>query len=254
MTRFMPTISIITPVFNGAATILDCLKSIDSQTYPPFEHIIINGNSTDTTPALINTRKRPYRTVITEPDRGLYDAMNKGIKKATGDIVGILNADDFYPADDILSTVANALKNIEIDSCYGDLLYVDSKDTEKTIRNWKSGKYARRKFFSGWMVPHPTFFVRRSIYEELGYFNLELGSAADYEIMIRFLVKHRITTTYLNKIIVKMRIGGASNKSISGRLKANRMDRKAWAVNGIKPYPWTVFLKPIRKIGQWVIK
>lgn len=250
----MPAISIITPVFNGADTISDCLASIDRQSCLPFEHIIINGNSTDKTAEIINSFDRPYRRVITEPDKGIYDAMNKGIKLAAGDIIGILNADDFYPTDDILFSVKKIFDNKKINSCYGDLLYVDADNTDRIIRNWKSGSFHLKKFLSGWMVPHPTFFVRRYIYEEFGYFNLELGSAADYEIMIRFLVKHRITTTYLEKIIVKMRIGGASNKSIFSRLKANRMDRKAWEINGIRPYPWTVFLKPIRKIGQWVFK
>jgi glycosyltransferase len=150
--------------------------------------------------------------------------------------------------------VGRIFNDEKICSCYGDLLYVDADNTDKIIRNWKSGSFHQKKFLSGWMPPHPTFFVRRSVYDQFGLFNPALGSSADYEIMIRFLVRHRITTAYIKKVIVKMRTGGISNSSIVARLQANKMDRKAWKINGIKPYPWTLFLKPFRKIGQWIIK
>jgi len=141
-----------------------------------------------------------------------------------------------------------------IDSCYGDLLYVDKNDKNKVIRYWKSSEYKHGKFKQGWMPPHPTFFVRRKIYEKYGYFNLALGSAADYELMLRFLVKHRITTAYIPEVLVKMRIGGKSNSSLRNRIRANRMDRMAWKVNDLKPYPWTLWMKPLRKIGQYFLR
>jgi glycosyltransferase len=131
---------------------------------------------------------------------------------------------------------------------------VDSANTEKVVRVWRSGGFAPGKFYWGWMPPHPTFFVRRSVYQRLGGFNLDLGSAADYELMLRFLVRHRLKTAYIPEVLVKMRTGGISNRSLLNRLKANRMDRRAWEVNGLRPYPWTLPLKPLRKIGQWLVK
>jgi glycosyltransferase involved in cell wall biosynthesis len=190
--------------------------------------------------------------IVSESDQGIYDAMNKGIRLAQGDIVGILNADDFYASSDILAKVAAIFADPAIDACYGDLVYMDSTDTGKVVRYWRSGAFSPRKFYWGWMPPHPTFFVRRWVYERFGLFNLDLGSAADYELMLRFLVKHQINVAYIPEVLVKMRTGGVSNVSLQNRLKANRMDRKAWTINALKPYPWTLWLKPLRKIGQWV--
>jgi glycosyltransferase len=245
-------ISIITPVKNGELTIKDCIKSVLKQSSIG-EHIVVDGASTDSTLSIIRKIESKKIKVISEPDRGLYDAMNKGISLATGDIIGILNSDDFYTNKYVLKKVAEIFDRWQIDSCYGDLQYVDYVDTRKVVRKWKSNKYKPRSFFWGWMPPHPTFFVKHSIYERFGKFNLNLGSAADYELMLRFLVKHRITTGYISEVLVNMRTGGASNSSIKKRLIANRMDRKAWEVNGLKPFPWTTYLKPLRKIGQYFI-
>ncbi len=257
------TISIITATYNGAATIADCLASVNAQSVP-LAHIIIDGASSDTTLDIVRTIS-PNALIVSEPDHGIYDAMNKGLKLATGEVIGILNSDDFYPAPDTLAKVAAVFANPEIEACYGDLLYVTEKagakegggravNTFETVRYWRSGTFTPEKFSWGWMAPHPTFFVRRSVYERFGCFNLELGSAADYEIMIRFLVKHRIRTAYIPEVLVKMRTGGVSNASINNRIQANRMDRKAWQVNGLKPYPWTIWLKPLRKIPQWFLR
>ncbi len=247
----MTAISIVTVVLNSVRTVADCMKSVQMQEYVP-EHIITDGGSTDGTLDVIMEHKT-YRTYLsTEPDNGIYDAMNKGIKRARGDIIGILNADDLYPDPHVLTNVIRAFRINDFDSCYSDLVYVDSLDTSKVTRYWHSGPYNYRRFYWGWMPPHPTFFVRRSAYEKYGLFNLHLGSAADYELMLRFLVKHRITTAYIPKIMVKMRIGGRSTASIGNRLAANRNDRLAWRMNGLRPYPWTLYLKPLRKLGQWI--
>ena len=243
-------VSIITAVYNGVQTISDCIESIQNQSCP-VEHIIIDGGSTDGTIDIIEEYKSDIARVVSEPDNGIYDAMNKGIQLVSGDIVGILNADDFYADSTVLEKVADAFADKSIGSCYGDLQYVGKNDTKKVIRYWKSSKYKHGKFKYGWMPPHPTFFVRRSIYEKFGFFNLELGSAADYELMLRFLLKHKITTTYIPKVLVKMRAGGMSNASLKNRLKANRMDRLAWKVNSLKPLPWTLWMKPFRKIHQY---
>ncbi|MDP3479261.1 MAG: glycosyltransferase family 2 protein [Desulfoprunum sp.] len=249
----MLKISIITATFNASATLADCLTSVVAQSFGNIEHILIDGGSKDETLALTHSY-RHVSLLISEPDQGVYDAMNKGIRLAHGDIVGILNADDFYASSDVLTKVAEVFEDPAIDACFGDLVYVDTADTAKVVRYWRSGGFALRQFYWGWMPPHPTFFVRRSVYEQFGLFNLDLGSAADYELMLRFLVKHEIKAAYIPEVLVKMRTGGISNASWRNRLTANRMDRKAWAVNGLKPFPWTLWLKPLRKIGQWVVK
>jgi len=247
----MTSISIITITYNAENTIEDCIQSIDKQNYNA-EHIIVDGASTDGTLDLIKLYSDIISVTISEPDNGIYDAMNKGIKMSSGDIVGILNSDDFYSNNDVLSNVAKAFDDPNIDSCYGDLKYVDGNDVTKLVRYWKSGNYNSKKFYNGWMPPHPTFFVRRSVYEKYGLFNLDLGSAADYEIMLRFLLKHKVKAKYIPETLVHMRTGGVSNASIKNRLKANHMDRKAWKVNDLKPYPWTLAMKPLRKLGQWI--
>lgn len=249
----MNSISIITATYNAAKTIRDCLACLKEQT-TAVEHILIDGVSDDSTLSIVNEYTSRLTHIISEPDQGIYDAMNKGLKIASGDIVGILNADDFYPTSDTLAKVARVFVDPKVDACYGDLLYVDGANRDKTVRNWRSGSFNPGKFYWGWMPPHPTFFVRRSVYEKYGLFNTDLGSAADYEIMLRFLVKYGIQAAYIPEVLVKMRTGGISNISVKNRLAANIMDRKAWEINGLRPYPWTLWMKPVRKIGQWIWK
>jgi glycosyltransferase len=247
-------LSIITSVLNSKNFIEDCIKSVLSQTCKDKEYIVIDGGSADGTLDIIKKYEFGISTLVSEKDNGTYDAMNKGIRLATGEVIGILNADDFYPSPKTLEKVVEVFKRNDIDSCYGDLVYVDSADTEKVIRYWRSGPFQIRKFYRGWMLPHPTFFVRRSVYEKYGLFNLSLGSAADYELMLRFLLKHRVTTMYIPEVLVKMRSGGVSNASLKNRIRANRMDRVAWDVNGLRPYPWTLICKPLRKVHQYFVR
>jgi len=247
-------ISIVTAVLNGEKTIGHAIRSILDQTHEEIEHIIIDGGSTDGTLRVIEGYHSSPIRVLSEPDQGIYDAMNKGIALASGEVIGILSADDFYRHGEVLAQVARAFEHSEVDSCYGDLDYVDVMDTSRVIRHWRAGPYDLRSFYWGWMPPHPAFFARRKAYQTYGGYNLELGSAADYELMLRFLLKHRITATYLPDTLVCMRTGGMSNVSLRNRIHANLMDRKAWRVNGLKPYPWTLWLKPLRKIGQFWLK
>lgn len=244
-------ISIITATFNSSCTISDCISSIAAQSYPHIEHIIVDGGSTDGTVEIIKQYGNRIAKWISERDNGIYDAMNKGIAMATGDIIGILNSDDFYAHPDALAKVAAVFYDRSIDACYGDLVYINSIDSKKVVRHWRSEIYTTRSFYWGWMPPHPTFFVRKSVYEKYGVFNLELGSAADYELMLRFLLKYKVIASYITEVLVKMRTGGVSNTSMKNRLRANQLDRKAWDVNGLKPYPWTLICKPVRKIRQW---
>jgi len=184
----------------------------------------------------------------------MYDGANKGLRLATGEIIVLLNADDLYAGPNIIFKVLEAFDEKNVDSCYGDLVYVDKRNTDKIFRYWQPGSYDYRRFFWGWMPPHPTFFVRKRVYEKHGLFNPGLGSSADYELMIRFLLKNRISTTYLPEIVVKMRTGGISNASLKNRLWANYNDRLAWKVNSLKPYPWTLLLKPLSKMSQYYRK
>jgi glycosyltransferase len=248
----MNKISIITATYNAAATLQHSLDSLAKQT-ASYEHIVVDGGSTDGTLEIIAEQGERVSRFITEPDQGLYDALNKGFRMATGDVVGILHADDFFAATNTLQLVADLFQDPAVDACYGDLLYVSEEAGAQftTKRYWKSGDFDCRKFYWGWMPPHPTFFVRKSVYEKFGLFSLELGTAADYELMLRLLLKHQISCRYIPEVLVNMRIGGMSNASLGNRVKANRNDRKAWEVNGLKPYPWTLWMKPLRKLPQW---
>ncbi len=245
-------ISIITPTLNADKTLGHCLESVQQQ-HIQVEHIVVDGGSTDTTPALLQHHSKHLAKSISEKDQGLYDAMNKGIKLATGDVIGFLHSDDFYPSPDILTLVTQVFQDDDIEACYGDLLYVDDQHPQTIRRRWRAGPFkSTRQFYWGWMPPHPTFFVRKYIYERHGSFNLALGTAADYELMLRFMVKHQIPTQYIPRTMVHMRTGGISNVSLRNRLVANTMDRKAWQVNGLTPCWWTLWCKPLRKVGQWI--
>lgn len=246
-------ISIITATYNSANTVRDTLESVAKQSYSNVEHLIVDGLSKDNTLEIVQ-RYPHVAKVISEKDKGIYDAMNKGVELATGDIVGILNSDDFYAHEDVLEDVMDLFEDESIDCVYADLQYVDAVNTSKVVRTWISGNYKKEKFLYGWMPPHPTFFVRKELYQELGKFNLSLRSAADYELMLRFLFKYSKKAAYLSDIIVKMRAGGMSNASIKNRFRANGEDRIAWKLNGLKPYFFTTWLKPIRKITQYIIK
>jgi glycosyltransferase len=246
-----PRISIITTCFNSEQTIRDTLQSVANQDYPFIEHILVDGKSTDNTLDIIREFSKVNR-LISEKDHGIYDAMNKGIGLATGDFVGFLNSDDFYSSHSVISQVIDAFERHGTDALYGDIVYVHPKQTKKILRTWIAGNYHRKKFLYGWMPPHPAFFVRRELFHKCGNFNTSLSSAADYELMLRFLYKHQVRVTYLPGIMVCMRTGGQSNASLKHRLWANREDRKAWKLNGLNPFFYTTWLKPLRKIIQFI--
>jgi glycosyltransferase involved in cell wall biosynthesis len=245
-------VSIITIAYNSAETIEDTIQSVISQDYQNLEYIIVDGGSKDATMNIVAKYADKISQIISEPDKGIYDAMNKGVVLATGDLVGILNSDDIY-AD--TSVVSDIVKNIgKADAIYADLVYVNRTLTDQVIRYWKSGKLKKNAFQNGWMPPHPTFFLKKEFYNQYGLYNLALRSAADYELMLRMVVKHHIKLAYLPRIITKMRVGGQSNVTLKNRLKANKEDRMAWELNGLKPRFYTLNIKPIRKIGQYFKK
>ena len=243
-------ISIITATYNSAGTVEDTLKSIASQRYPVIEHIIVDGLSKDNTLDIV-AKYSHVATVIAEKDKGIYDAMNKGIAAASGDVIGILNSDDLYAHDEVLTRVMDLFQNEEVQAVYGDLQYVAADNINKVVRTWVAGPYTLSSFYYGWMPPHPTFFVRREVYEKYGQFHLGLRTAADYEIMLRLLLKHQLKAAYIPELMVKMRAGGASNASLKHRINANKEDQRAWELNGLKPYFFTLLLKPLRKVVQF---
>lgn len=255
-----PLISIITVCFNSAETLRQTMESVLHQTYPNIEYILVDGDSTDNTLDIIKQYASKFIAsgiiyrYISEQDHGLYDAMNKGIVMATGEWVGILNSDDYYAANDALEVLqAQILRVDDAMVVYSDLVYISLDDT-KVVRYWKSGQYSRRSFYFGWMPPHPTLFVKKIVYSQVGLFKLTLKSAADYEMILRILLKHRIKAIYLEKITIKMRIGGVSNRTLRNRIVANKMDQMAWKINDLKPYWFTLYLKPLRKIWQYIKK
>jgi len=246
----MLDVTVITASLNSSRTIAATIQSVCEQTCAP-RHIFVDGGSVDSTLELIQQHQRPGSRLIAGKDDGIYDALNKGILEAGDGVIGILHADDMFADEHVIDKVREAFDDPQIDAIYGDLDYVDRADTGKVIRRWRAGEFQSRSFYHGWMPPHPSFFVRRECYEKYGLYRLDLGTAADYELMLRFLLVHNVRVKYIPRVLVKMRAGGASNASFGARLKANRMDRKAWQVNGLQPYPWTLLAKPLRKLSQW---
>ena len=214
-------ISIITAAFNSGATIADTLKSISAQTYQNIEHIIIDGASKDNTLELVKIYGARVSAVVSEPDKGIYDAYNKGIAMVSGEIVGMLNSDDLYYSKNVIERVVKEFENPEIDACYADLVYVDKLDTNKIIRYWKSTEFKKGDFFHSFVPAHPTLFLRHSVYQECGLFNLEYRLAADYEFMLRIFEKYGIRSSYIPELFVRMRTGGATGKNLSNIWKQN---------------------------------
>jgi len=245
-------ISIITVVRNNESTIRCAIESVLSQSYQTIEYIVIDGASTDGTIEIINSYGDKITQFISEQDNGIYDAMNKGINLSTGDVIGILNSDDFYENEHVLKDVMDAFQNKKVDAVYGDLLYVSSKDPSVIKRIWESRSYSDGLFQKGWHPAHPTFFVNREIYNRFGVFNLDFKIAADYELMLRFIVKYKITLEYLPKTLVRMRLGGESNGSIFNIVKANRECLRSWGINDLRVNPLIFFAKPFYKILQYV--
>lgn len=244
-------VSIITIVYNNAAMVSEAIQSVLNQDYNDIEYVVIDGRSTDGTVGIIEKFGSLVDTFISEPDGGLYDAINKGVYLATGDIIGLLHSDDIFAHEHVISDIVRVFEHHQVDSVYGDLDYVERGDMNKIVRKWKSGNYERRNFIYGWMPPHPTFYVKKSCFEKYGSYDLTFGSAADYELMLRFMFKYGISAAYLPEVVIKMRVGGKSNESFKNRLMANSQDYRAWLKNGLKPKFYTRILKPLQKLPQY---
>jgi glycosyltransferase len=248
-------ISIITATYNSEAFIAEALNSYKTQSYLQKESILIDGNSKDRTLSILKDYLDCITVLKSEKDHGIYDALNKGIQLAKGEIIGILHSDDLFANDSVLEKIAQQFKsNPTLMAVYGDLEYVDRNNPNKIIRYWKSGSCSLKALESGWMPPHPTLFIKKECFTKLGMYNLNYNSAADYDLILRFFYKHQLKLTYIPEVLVKMRVGGLSNKSLNNRWKANQEDRTAMKQNGI-PFPFLAgILKPLRKLNQYWTK
>jgi glycosyltransferase involved in cell wall biosynthesis len=230
-----PLVSIITVSFNSAHTIREAIESVMSQDYPSIEYLVIDGGSTDGTVEIVRGFGDRIDTFVSEPDRGIYDAMNKGIRLARGSIVGMLNSDDAYTDNRSVSDLVEAMLRESTDSAFGDVIYVDRQDADRVVRHYRSGRWSPRRFRFGWMPAHPTFFVKREWYERCGLFSLDYRIAADFEMLVRLLYVAKVTYTYVGRPMVRMRSGGASASGWSNSLAINREIVRACRNHGI----WT---------------
>ncbi len=243
-------ISVISATFNRADTVAEAFASLRSQTWQDVEHIVIDGGSTDCTLGIIKAQTNQPARLVSEPDAGLYDALNKGLSFATGDVVGVIHSDDFFANDKVLERVAQAFADPAVDGVYGDLDYVAKADPTRIIRRWRSGTYQRSRLAHGWMPPHPTLFLRRVVIEQWGGFDTTFRIAADYDAMLRYLAKGNIRLAYIPEVLVKMRVGGESNRSLSHILRKSREDYMALRrndVGGLGALIW----KNLSKLGQF---
>ena len=244
-------ITVITVCYNSAATLADALRSVASQTWPYVEHIVIDGASNDGTRAVIEAHGERLAQVISEPDAGIYDAMNKGLRLATGDLVGFLNADDVFASTETLARVAcAALDAPQADAVYGDLQYVDQDRPDQVFRHWRSEPFRPSRLRCGWMPPHPTLYVRRRVMESLGGFDTGFRIAADYDFILRLFRRPGRNYVYLPQVLVLMRTGGASNRSLRALLRKSREDYRAVRRHSIGGW-LTLACKNFRKIGQF---
>lgn len=243
-------ISIITATYNSASTVKDTIESVIAQDYTDIEHIIIDGASKDNTLEIVKSYGNKIAKVISESDNGIYDAMNKGIQAASGDVVGILNSDDFFTSNDVISTIAKTFQDNDIDALYGDIHFVNPENLGKTVRYYSSEKFKPSLFRFGFMPAHPSFYMKRSCYEKHGLYLLDYKIASDYDLLIRYLYKHKIKYKYVKKDFVTMRTGGVSTKNFKSRIRLNKEIIKACKRYGIKTNLFLLSLKYFYKIFE----
>ncbi len=256
-------VTLITVCRNVAPVIRETLDSILAQTHVDIELIVIDGASTDGTVEILegyrsSPAERGITTLVSEPDKGIYDAMNKGLALATGEIIGFVNAGDLLMTPNVIAQVVSAFQRglpaegmAHVDAVYGDIIMVDERDIYKVHRTWISGTYHRENFRRGWMPPHVGTFIRKSVYDRFGHFNTDLRIGADYEILLRFLYKHQVRTVHMREVLVRFRLGGMSNGSVRHILNANREVRASWGLNGLQAPPLLVTRKLWSKVMQF---
>jgi glycosyltransferase len=244
------SLTIITAVFNNQQFVADAINSVLNQTFQDFEYIIVDGASTDGTLEVLNIYRGRIDKLISEPDKGIYDALNKGIRYASGDYVGFLHSDDLLAHSDVLRVIHSRLTEESVDSVYGDLQYVSQREPQRIVRYWKAGDFSKAKLIRGWMPPHPTLFIKRAVYEKYGGFDTSYKIAADYDLILRLFGRVQITTQYISQVLVKMRIGGVSNRSIGNvllKMKEDYMALKSNQIGGIG----SLMQKNVGKVSQF---
>ncbi len=247
------SISIITAVFNRASTIAGALESVQQQTYAPIEHLVIDGGSSDGTLAVVEGCKDPRIHMTSEPDHGIYDALNKGIRAARGEVIGLVHSDDWLAHERVLEVIARAFEDPAIDGVYGDLEYVSASNPARVIRYWKSGAYHPGRLKQGWMPPHPTLYLRREVFERYGLYDTGFQISADYDAILRYLARGRINLAYIPEVLVKMRVGGESNRSIGRIFQKSQEDLRALRRNGVGDLG-ALAAKNLRKVDQFIVK
>lgn len=245
-------ITIITVCYNAAGTIAETLESIAAQSHHDVENIVIDGASTDNTLKIVERYTDTIAHMLSEPDYGVYDAMNKGLALASGEVVGFLNADDVYMHPDVLARVGVTMADPAIDACYADLVYVDREQTNRVFRHWISRDYSPGLFEKGWMPPHPTFFVRKSVYEKLGGFDLRYRLQADFDLALRFMGVHGIRACYVPDVWVRMKMGGMTNNSIRNIVAGNIEAYSSCRANGLNVTPWFILTKVLSRVPQFI--
>lgn len=248
-------VTLITATYNSGASIKTCLDSVVSQDYDVFEYLIIDGKSSDETLSIVEDfqQKYPFIKLISEKDEGIYDALNKGVLLATGDVIGFVHSDDLLASKTVISEIVATLKNEKLDGVYGDLEYVRKEDTSKVVRFWKSRSFNSKLLSMGWMPAHPTLFLKKEVYEKHGFFNLRYKISADYDFMLRILKDDSLKFGYLPKVITKMRVGGASNGSINNIINKTKEDYRAIRSNQIGGW-FSILIKNTSKIKQLFIR
>ena len=246
-------VSIITATYNSSDTIIDTVRSVESQTYQNIEYIVIDGGSSDKTLKVVETNSTRVSRILSESDNGIYDALNKGIDCATGDIVGFLHSDDIFASETVIEDIVKEFGTSKTDAVYGDLEYVSKIDLFEVVRLWKSGDYAVEKLKRGWMPPHPTFYMRRDLYKKYGSFDLSFKIAGDYDSLLRYLWRYKISMAYIPKVLLKMRVGGASNRSLKNIIQKTKEDIKALKNSGV-PVLRAIVIKNLSKIPQFLYK
>lgn len=246
-------ISVITAVYNRATTLERALRSVHNQSWKNLEHVVIDGGSTDGSLEVLHRHHAGIATLVSEPDRGLYDALNKGVRAATGDVIGFMHADDEFATPEALARIAQAFEDPAVGAVYGDLVYVRKNDVSRVVRYWRAGDYQRDKLAHGWMPPHPTFYLRRHLYAQVGGFDTGYRIAADYDHMLRVLWRAGIHAAYVPEVLVRMRTGGVSNKSLLNLFQKSREDYAAMRQSGIGGFG-SLLLKNLQKLPQFVLK
>lgn len=244
-------VSVITVCFNNGSLLADAIRSVAAQSYPGIEYIVVDGQSTDQTPEIIHSFEDVITRWISEPDQGQYDAMNKGVGMATGDLIGFLHADDFFAHTDAIAHMVEAIGKKGADAVFGDIRYVDSSDTSKVLTRRKYGPCSRMKLHLGWHPPHTAFYVRSSVLKSSGLFDTSFTISADYDLMLRLLTRNKISTAYIPEVVVKMRVGGVSNRTMGNVRRKWREDYRAMQKNHFGS-PLTIFLKTMRPVAHFI--